>query len=113
VAGKLVASADRAHPTFFWLGSAAVLLGVILHLPTFVVAAAMNLELVGMPMDWHMMIGMTLIVLGSAAAWYGLLPRAERRWAADIEDRGVGDHPGTSTFGSLTIPAKARRRCAS
>lgn len=75
----LSAREDRAHPIFFWLGSAAVLSGVLLHLPMFIDAASMNFELVGMPIDWHMELGMTLIVGGTVAGWYGLLPPGWRR----------------------------------
>jgi MFS transporter, putative metabolite:H+ symporter len=65
------------------LGSAAVLAGVLLHLPMFIDAAAMDFELVGMPIDWHMQLGMTLIVGGTVAGWYGLLPPGRRRSAPD------------------------------
>lgn len=73
------ALADRAHPAYFWLGSAAVTAGVALHLPMFFEAAAMNFQLAGMPVDWHMMIGMSLIVAGTVAGWCGLLPPAPAR----------------------------------
>lgn len=69
---------DRAHPAYFWLGSAAVTLGVAFHLPMFVEARAMNFHLAGMPVDWRMLAGMALIGAGTAAAWYGLLPAAKR-----------------------------------
>lgn len=85
MANTFVAREDRAHPAFFWLGSAAVLLGVLLHLPMFIEAASMNYVLVGMPVDWHMEIGMTLIVGGTLAAWYGLLPPAPDRSNADLD----------------------------
>jgi MFS transporter, putative metabolite:H+ symporter len=67
---------DRAHPAYFWLGSAAVTLGVVFHLPMFVAARSMNFHLAGMPVDWRMLMGMALIGGGTAAGWYGLLPAA-------------------------------------
>lgn len=77
---------DRAHPAYFWLGAATVTVGVGLHLPMFVEARRMNFHLAGMPVDWRMLLGMTLIVGGTAASWYGLLPGAgERRASARRE----------------------------
>src|SRR5689334_23426975 len=73
------ALSDRAHPAYFWLGSAAVTLGVAFHLPMFVEARTMNFHLAGMPVDWRMLVGMALIGGGTAAGWYGLLPEATRR----------------------------------
>jgi putative MFS transporter len=42
----------------------------------YIQAAAMNYHLAGMPIDLPMLIGMALILLGTASAWYGLLPAA-------------------------------------
>ena len=72
-------TADRAHPALFWLGVAAVTLGVAFHLPMFVAAAPMNFHLAGMPVDWRMLFGMALIGAGTVAGFYGLLPPALRR----------------------------------
>lgn len=58
----------------FWLGSAVVTVGVGLHLPMFLMARDMGFMLAGMPMDTGMYVGMALILLGIAAAGYGLLP---------------------------------------
>jgi putative MFS transporter len=70
---------ERAHPSFFWFGAAAVTAGVALHLPMYAQSAAMNFHLAGMPMDWEMYVGMALILGGTAAGFYGLLPAALRR----------------------------------
>jgi len=37
-------------------------------------AASLNFHVAGMPVDWEMLLGMALIVAGTAAGWYGLLP---------------------------------------
>lgn len=58
-----------------------MLAGVLLHLPMFIDAASMHFQLAGMPIDWHMQLGMTLIVGGTVAGWYGLLPPGWRRAA--------------------------------
>jgi len=59
----------------FWLGSAMVATGVALHMPMLLMGRYTHWRLVGMPMGTPMLIGMGLIVLGVAAAAYGLLPR--------------------------------------
>src|SRR5271154_370908 len=73
---KLTVFSERRSAFAFWAGSAVVSAGVLLHLPMFWMARDMNFQLAGMPMDPGMMAGMALIVLGIAAAGYGLLPRA-------------------------------------
>jgi putative MFS transporter len=68
--------AERRNAFAFWLGSAIVTAGVLLHLPMFWMARSMGFVLAGMPMDPGMTLGMALIILGIAAASYGLLPRS-------------------------------------
>ena len=60
----------------FALGCVAVTAGVILHLPMFLMAKAMNYQLAGAAMDGGMLWGMALIVGGVLVAGYGLLPRS-------------------------------------
>ncbi len=92
---------DRAHPTYFWLGAAAVTAGVGFHLPMFIEARRMNFHLAGMPVDWRMLLGMALIAGGTAASWYGLLPAArERRASAPKDEAGASNH-------STVVPAPA------
>jgi len=62
------------HPAAFWLGSVAVTLGVLLHLPMYTGAQEMGYRLVGMPVDGPMKAGMVLVLVGLAATFYGLLP---------------------------------------
>jgi MFS transporter, putative metabolite:H+ symporter len=84
---------DRAHPTYFWLGAAAVTAGVGFHLPMFIEARRMNFHLAGMPVDWRMLLGMALIAGGTAASGYGLLPAArERRASAPKDESRTSDH---------------------
>ncbi len=96
-AGILVAG-ERAHPVFFWFGALAVTIGVGLHLPMYIKAAAMNFHVAGMPIDSPMLLGMALIVGGTAAGWYGLLPaalakRSPEIVAAELASLVEGDHP--------------------
>ncbi len=65
---------QRRSVRVFWLGSALVTMGVILHLPMFVMARHTGYVLANMPMDAYMYWGMALIVAGIGLAGYGLLP---------------------------------------
>jgi MFS transporter, putative metabolite:H+ symporter len=77
-----VVLADRSKAVIFWLGSGAITIGVLLHLPMFWMGRHDGFRMAGMAMDSGMMAGMGLIVLGVALAAYGLLPRGV---AAQIE----------------------------
>jgi putative MFS transporter len=66
---------SASHAAAFWIGSAAVTAGTLLHLPMFWMGRNTGFRLAGMPMDTGMTAGMGLIVLGILAAGYGLLPR--------------------------------------
>lgn len=79
---------DRQATWAFALGCVAVTIGVVLHLPMFVLARTMGYRLAGMAMDPGMLVGMALIVGGVVVAAWGLLPRnlaAQRAAAAGIE----------------------------
>lgn len=71
----------RRNAVAFWLGSAAVTVGVGLHLPMFLMGRDMGYRLADMPMDQGMILGMGLIVLGIMVAGYGLLPKRDARRA--------------------------------
>lgn len=75
--------ADRRSTLAFWMGSAVVSIGVILHLPMFWMARHSGFILAGMPMDGGMLLGMGLIVGGIAATAYGLLPKNSVALAGD------------------------------
>ncbi|HEX8233649.1 MAG TPA: MFS transporter [Caulobacteraceae bacterium] len=72
--GKHEPPAGAGKPWAFFAGSALVAAGVLLHLPMFATAGAMGYRLAGMAMDPAMLWGMVLIVVGVAAAAYGLRP---------------------------------------
>ena len=63
------------HAFAFWSGCAAVTIGVLLHLPMFLMGRTNHFRLVGMPMGTGMYLGMGMIVAGFVAAAYGLMPR--------------------------------------
>ncbi len=67
--------ADRRSPLAFWLGSFAVVFGVLLHIPAFLMAHAMHYRMVGMPMGAPMLCGMACILAGAAASAFGLQPK--------------------------------------
>ena len=81
------------HPAAFWLGSGAVTVGVLLHLPMYTGAADMGYHLAGMPVDGPMMAGMALVLVGLAATFYGLLPSlsATPRVASTLKVRALDD----------------------
>ena len=66
------------HPFAFWAGTAAIVAGVLAHIPMFVCASHMGYRMVGMEMDAMMLAGMALIPLGLMLAAYGALPRLAR-----------------------------------
>ncbi len=70
------ALSERRSLLAFWLGSAIVSAGVLLHLPMFWMGRINGFILAGMPMDQGMLWGMGLIVFGIVAAGYGLMPNA-------------------------------------
>ncbi len=68
---------ERRNAVAFWLGSAVVSAGVILHLPMYWMSRNTGFAMAGMPMDAGMLWGMALIVVGTIAAGYGLMPKAQ------------------------------------
>lgn len=84
------------HPVSFWLGVAASVAGVALHLPMYFGARDMGYHLAHMQPDLPMILGMVLIVAGLIAALYGLIPPGSeelRRHAAAIKIRALDDAP--------------------
>jgi MFS transporter, putative metabolite:H+ symporter len=78
VAIETLARGKHAHSLAFWLGAIAVSAGVALHIPMYVRSASMNFHLAGMPFDAEMLFGMMLILAGTAASYYGLLPSSNQ-----------------------------------
>jgi putative MFS transporter len=68
----------------FLLGVALVTVGVLLHIPMYMMGRHMGFRLHGMPMEADMYWGMAAIIVGIGIAAYGLLPRnvAQQRAAA-------------------------------
>ena len=65
---------DRRAVWAFAAGVVAVTIGVILHIPMYLMGRDDGFVLAGMPMDRGMIFGMFLIIGGIAVAAYGLLP---------------------------------------
>lgn len=63
------------HPAAFWTGCAALVAGVLAHLPMFAMGQHTHYRMVGMPMDAWMLWGMAMIPAGLLLAGYGLMPR--------------------------------------
>jgi putative MFS transporter len=65
---------DRRGLWAFVIGVAAVTVGVLLHMPMFLMGRSTHYQMYGMPMGTDMYIGMAAIVGGIGIAAYGLLP---------------------------------------
>lgn len=89
---------ERQAVWAFALGCVAVTIGVLMHIPMFLMGRDMHFMLAGMDMGWDMVAGMGLIVGGVLVAAWGLLPRnlkQQREAAEDIvvaapEDAALG-----------------------
>ena len=79
----------------FWGGSAMVGTGVALHLPMFWMGRMTGFRLAGMPMSPGMLLGMGLIILGVAAAAYGLLPSGQQEQTGHLSVTPPEDSPLT------------------
>ena len=103
--GSLFSS--RARSWAFWIGCLAVTIGVLLHVPMFLMGRYTHYQLAGMPMGGGMLFGMLLIVAGFAATAYGLIP-AKVREASQEEIAPPEDAPLTKAhWVQITILATA------
>lgn len=84
---ELFMFADRRSTPAFWVGSLFVVIGVLLHLPMFLMARSMHYHLAGMPMGSGMLWGMAFILGGAAAAAWGLQPKAAVSRAMPAHER--------------------------
>ncbi|MBI4292368.1 MAG: MFS transporter [Betaproteobacteria bacterium] len=101
-----VAGVTFSHPGAFWFGAIAVTLGVIAHLPMYLMAKDMGYRLAGMPMDTPMILGMAAIIVGIAASFYGLYPRstaANPGTASQVRIKALDDAPITRTHVGLLV----------
>jgi putative MFS transporter len=74
MARKASLFSSRGHFWAFWIGCVAVTIGVLLHIPMFLMGRYTHYKLAGMPMGNGMLFGMFLIVAGFLATAYGLIP---------------------------------------
>ena len=91
---KRVAGIEYQHPGAFWFGTAAVTVGVLLHLPFYFAAADEGYRLAGKTPDAPMLFGMLLILVGLSATVYGLFPRlseVSRGYVSRIRVRALDD----------------------
>ncbi|WP_066825735.1 MFS transporter [Sphingomonas mali] len=87
---------DRQALWAFALGCVAVTIGVLMHVPMFLMGRTMHYRLAGMAMGWDMVLGMGLIIAGVGIAAYGLLPRdiaKQRAESGAIEISAPEDAP--------------------
>jgi MFS transporter, putative metabolite:H+ symporter len=83
------------HRLAFWAGVLAVSVGVALHLPMYVMSSEMHYHMAGMPMDFSMVAGMVLIVVGLGLSAFGLIPRrpTAAEAGANLRVRAMDDAP--------------------
>ncbi len=96
------------HPSAFWLGSAAMAVGVTVHLPEFLSTADTGYRMAGLPLSGTMVFGMLAILGGLGLAAYGLVPRRASLRGADATSRyqlrAMDDAPLTAAhWGLLTV----------
>ncbi|MDB5471625.1 MAG: major facilitator superfamily 1 [Caulobacter sp.] len=95
---------NTAKRLAFWAGCLVVTIGVLLHLPMFLMARDMDWAMAGMPMDAGTFAGMGLIVVGIGMTSWGLLPPAEVRHAEPhLHMSASEDAPLTGAHWSLMI----------
>jgi len=80
------------HPFAFWTGTAAIIAGVLAHIPMFVCASHMGYRMVGMKMDAMMLTGMAMIPVGLLLAAFGVMPRMARLRAGTGARGGLHFH---------------------
>ena len=98
---------DRQAVWAFALGCAAVTVGVVMHIPMYLMGRDMHFMLAGMEMGWDMVIGMALIIGGCFVAAWGLLPRdiaSKRAASADLVVAAPEDAPlGLAHWGLMFV----------
>ena len=84
-----VGEGSFANPTAFWIGGAAVIAGVLAHIPMSLMARDMRYRLAGMLMDQTMILGMYAFVAGLLISLYSLLPRSTNAIARRVSQLEV------------------------
>src|SRR6059058_1606939 len=101
-AARTPAGLAMHSPMAFWIGTLAIVAGVLAHVPMFICASHMGYRMAGMAMDAPMLAGMALIPAGLLLAAWGLLPRVKRL-------RSLGSGQGVPAFQAADgVPLNAR-----
>jgi hypothetical protein len=74
--GANLGGVTYGHAGAFWIGVALVTMGVVLHLPMYLMGASNGYRLAGMPMNTSMKFGMAAIIVGLLSSLFGLFPRS-------------------------------------
>ena len=94
------------HAGAFWFGVVSVTVGVLLHLPMYLMSASSGYRLAGMPMNVSLKLGMAMILTGMGASLYGLYPRSADdivRRASRIRVSAMDDTPLSGAHIGLLI----------
>lgn len=92
------------RPWMFWLGFAAIAVGVAVHIPMYLDAAEMDYMLRGMGFDAEMVVAMSAITIGLVLTAIGLVPR-RRPDAARIPSVDVSVEDGKVGFAHAALLA--------
>ena len=104
--GQRLGGVTFGHAGAFWVGVALVTIGVLLHLPMYVMGASNHYRLAGMPMNTPMKFGMAAIIIGLLASLFGLYPRSASAIvtrASRIRVSAMDDTPITGAHIGLLI----------
>lgn len=97
---------DLARPWWFWGGTLAVVVGVLIHLAMFFDAKDMDYMLNGMDVSPLMIVGMALVIPGLACTVVGVVPRGSRavaEQASRIRVRALDDAKLSPTHVALLL----------
>lgn len=101
---------SRSYAAFaFWFGVAAVIFGVVAHIPMFIESSAMNYRMAGLKMSPLMLVGMYAIVAGICAVAYAVIAPGMRnakrasRTLDDVHIRALDDAKFTAAHWKLFV----------
>ncbi|GAC1654799.1 MAG: MFS transporter [Gemmatimonadaceae bacterium] len=103
---RSVGGVTFGRPLAFWCGVLAVTIGVLLHLPMYIMGRSNGYRLAGMAMDAPMQVGMAAIILGLFTSLYGLFPAAgavDSATASRIRVSALDDIPLTAAHAGLVV----------
>lgn len=87
----------------YWIGATLVLIGVLLHVPDFLMSAEHDFVMAHMGMGLAMSAGMVLLVVGTVIAVSGLLPPRSTRTTSGLRFSALDDAPLSRAHKMLVV----------